>query len=194
MSKTSQYNHHRRSVRLRGHDYSQPGAYFVTICAWQRECVFGEIVDGAMRLNECGRMVEEEWFGLPSRFGHVVLDESIVMPNHWHGIIVLTENVGAGSPRPPHMDVIINPEGAATAPLRNMHRPTLGQVVAFFKYQTTKRINALRGTPGAPVWQRNYYEHIIRNEVDLARIREYIVHNPLRWELDQLHPDNPSKW
>lgn len=189
---------HRRSVRLRGYDYASVGAYFVTICAAERACVFGAIVDGAMRLNEAGWVVENEWHHLPIRFPHITLDAAIVMPNHWHGIIVLTDDVGAGFPRPHPTNTIAQDDGfcslgAETAPLRGK-RESLGQIVAFFKYQTTKRINVLHGTPGARIWQRNYYEHIVRNEADLARLREYIVNNPLRWELDQLHPDNPSKW
>jgi len=111
------------------------------------------------------------------------------MPNHVHGIVVLTDApvVGAGLPRPYRMTATKTAAGAATAPLRG-RRPSLGNVVAYFKYQTTKTINAMRQTPAIPVWQRNYYEHIIRDVESLDRIREYIANNPLQWALDRENP------
>ena len=186
--------HHRRSIRLRGYDYARAGAYFVTICAQGRECLFGEITDGKMQVNGYGEIVASWWEDVPRHFPAVELDAAIVMPNHFHGIIMIAEPVGAGSPRPAPRPVTggNTKTGAVTAPLRG--RPTLGQIVAYFKYLSTKHINISRGTPGVRIWQRNYYEHIIRNEADLCRIREYIANNPLKWELDQLHPANPSKW
>lgn len=192
--------HHRRSVRLRGYDYSQAGAYFVTICTPDRDCLFGDVADGVMRLNDAGRVVERCWHEIPIHFPHVELDEFVIMPNHVHGVIVI---VGAGSPRPnnasyagfPRPYVASGAEiktgagtktGAVTAPLR---RATLGQMVAYFKYQSTKHINIMRGTPGIPIWQRNYYEHIIRDDESLNRIREYIINNPMQWALDRKNPD-----
>ncbi len=175
----------RRSIRLRGYDYAQAGMYFVTICAWQRACRFGAIVDGAMRLHEDGRIVGEEWERTAAVRPSVSLDAWVVMPNHFHGILIIG---GRGTPAACPYEPAIS---------RRFGQPVSGSlstIIGQFKSMVTKRINARRGTPGAPVWQRNYYEHIIRNEADLARIREYIVHNPLRWELDQLHPDNPSQW
>ncbi len=177
--------HHRRSIRLKGYDYSQPGAYFVTICAWNRECLFGDVVDGEMRLNDFGLIVYEEWFHSSEMRQEIALfpDEFIIMPNHIHGIIWIVEtdadHVGAPGRAP-----LPSPSRAP------FHRPprSLGSFVAGFKSITTKRINALRGTPGAPVWQRNYYEHIIRDEKSLNRIRQYIAANPLRWHLDRENP------
>jgi len=180
--------HHRHSIRLREYDYSSGGAYFVTICAYQRECLFGEVVDGEMRLNDCGGIVQEWWKQITTHFFGVTIDQFTIMPNHFHGIVTI---VGAGFPRPDSCDGIIKGGGTSvggeTPPLRC---PTLGQIIAYFKYQSTKRINALRDNPGCPVWQRNYYEHVIRNEDDLANIRQYIADNPLKWDLDENNPAN----
>ncbi len=176
--------HHRRSIRLPGYDYSRSGAYFVTICAQDRACLFGDIADGVMRLNDAGRVVADSWQWLESQYDYVELDEFVIMPNHVHGVIVI---VGAGLPRPYIASGAETKTGAETAPLR----ATLGRMVAYFKYQSTKHINIMRGTPGMPVWQRNYYEHIVRNDDELNRIREYIANNPKQWEIDQ---ENPNVW
>jgi REP element-mobilizing transposase RayT len=180
--------HHRHSIRLPAYDYSTPAAYFVTICTDGRECVFGEIADGAMVLNECGEIVQQMWDNLPDHYPCVQLDQFVIMPNHVHGIIVITDDghpaVGAGSPRPGFAGH--GETGGATPPLR---RPSLGNIVGYFKYQSTKHINTLRHTPGLPVWQRNYYEHVIRDDHDLAAIRDYIAANPARWMLARNHPD-----
>jgi putative transposase len=190
--------HHRCSMRLQGYDYAQAGAYFVTICTQGRACLFGEVVDGQMWVSDAGRMVQDAWLALPARFANVALDAFVVMPNHVHGIVVLMDDVGAGFSRPTAPNHIVICVGVETAPLRNLttgsQRPTLGQIVAYFKYQSTKRINVMRGMFGVPVWQRNYYDYIIRNDANLQRIRDYILTNPLCWDLDQLHPANPSKW
>ena len=165
----------RKPTRLRDYDYSQRGAYFVTICAQHRKCLFGTIVDGQMQLNAISKTVAECWNRIPQHFPSVALGESVIMPNHIHGIIAC-DPVGAGSPRPPKTS------------------PVLGKIIAYFKYQSTKHINQHRNTPGTRIWQRNYHDHIIRDDADLQRIRQYIHDNPMKWELDQLHPDNPSKW
>jgi REP element-mobilizing transposase RayT len=177
----------RQSIRIRGHDYAGEGAYFVTICAKGRECVFGDIADGQMRLNEVGRIVEEEWLRSAGIRREIELDEFVIMPNHMHGVVILTKcAVGAhrstlGEGPPPRV-------GAhGRAPLQRAAR-SLGSFIAGFKASVTKRINGIRGTPGRPVWQRNYYEHIIRNDEDLARIRKYVHENPLRWDLDEENP------
>lgn len=181
--------HHRRSIRLREYDYADTGGYFVTICTYQRECQFGEVVDGEMRLNEAGQCVEKWWQSIPEHFQNTRVDSFVIMPNHFHGVIML---VGAGSPRPVFQaNEGGDPEnqGGETPPLRY---PTLGQVVGYFKYQSTRHINELRDNPGCPVWQRNYYEHIIRNAHDLLTIRRYIAENPLKWEQDENNPANVS--
>jgi len=249
--------HHRRSIRLKGYDYSQAGAYFVTICTQDRACLFGKVVNGEMRLNDAGRMVLAEWNMLPERFPHVVLDAFVVMPNHVHGIVVITNPapddtattaptiVGAGlvsapndgpmsapndgpmsapndgpmgaapndgpmgAPNDGPMGAAPNdgPMGAAPndgpmgapndgATTRTTTRtttrvaPTVGDIVGAFKSRVT--VEYIRGvkTSGWPpfrgrLWQRNYYEHIIRHERALNAIRQYIIENPRRWQMDR---------
>jgi REP element-mobilizing transposase RayT len=172
---------HRRSIRLKEYDYSAPGAYFVTICANDRKCVFGEIKRGTPILNDVGKMVTDYWTQLSKRFSNVQIDTFIVMPNHFHGIII----VGAGFPRPMDDEFNVRCLGRGDRDGRGDRAPTLGQIVAYFKYGTTKKINIACGTPGRRIWQRNYYDHIIRNEFDLNRIREYIINNPVQWPKDE---------
>ena len=195
--------HHRRSIRLQGYDYSQAGAYFVTICTQNRECLFGDIVNGEMRLNEVGRVVESVWDGLPGHYAHVELDAMVIMPNHFHGVIVLTPvgagdvgagDVGAGGVRAGDVRAGDVRAGDVRAGLKPAPTPTavrhgLSEIVRALKTFSSRRINELRQTPGSKLWQRNYWEHIVRNESELNRIREYILANPAHWELDKLHPD-----
>jgi putative transposase len=183
----------RRAMRLRGYDYSQPGAYFVSICAQHRKCLFGTIIDGQMRLNEIGEIVVECWSRIPQHFPSVELGEYVIMPNHIHGIIALNI-VGARSPRPIGEEQSISPTVGARSPRPSDNSPSLGKIVAYFKYQSTKHINQHHNMPGTRIWQRNYYDHVIRDDTDLQRIRRYIQDNPMKWALDQLHPDNPSRW
>jgi putative transposase len=169
--------HQRRSIRLKGYDYSQAGAYFVTICSWNKECIFGEITNGEMHLNELGRIVSGEWHRSSEIRKEIELDTFLIMPNHIHGIVVInaytSSYVGANG----------------RSPLQ-MKPKSISSFVAGFKSSVTKQINQIRNTPGIPVWQRNYYEHIIRNEKELNQIREYIVNNPIQWELDTENPQN----
>lgn len=165
--------HHRRSIRLPGYDYSRAGSYFITICARNRECLFGEIVGGKMRLNGAGEIVESVWNGLPEHYPHVLLDAMVVMPNHVHAIIVLTP-VEAG----------LKPAPTATTAKRH----GVPEIVRAWKTFSARRINGTRRTPDATIWQHNYWEHIVRNVSEMDRIREYIKNNPAQWELDKLHP------
>ncbi len=192
--------HHRRSIRLPGYDYTRAGAYFVTLVTHDRECLFGEIVGGEMRLNTWGEIAREEWFQTAVVRPYVMLrdDEFVVMPNHIHGIIwIVGDCEGNGD------DDIVGAQrrcaptwGRGTHAIRPIRGATptnvipgsLGAIIRAYKSATTKRINALRGTPGASVWQRNYYEHIIRDEEDLQRIRQYIQDNPARWAMDRENP------
>ena len=188
---------HRHSTRLKGYDYSRAGAYFLTVCTKDRKYVFGDIVDGKMQLNEAGQMVKESWVELNHKYKDITLDAFVIMPNHVHGIIVLTnDNVGAVH-EPPEKDSSKQQNNAICElpskrvihelPLqkkierRNMAIP---RIMGYFKMNSAKRINVLRNTPGISVWQRNYYEHVIRNEGSLERIREYIANNTLKWEDD----------
>jgi len=175
--------HHRRSIRLKGYDYTQAGAYFVTLVAQGRECLFGDVAEGEMRLNEHGRVVAEAWEWLAEQYAYVELDEWVVMPNHLHGIIVITDNHDRGG---------LGRGGSRTAPADTAaKRKPLGRLVAAKKTVSAKRINQMRNTPAAPVWQRNYYERIIRNERELDATRQYIFQNPLRWVLDAENPQTP---
>ncbi|MBI5635138.1 MAG: hypothetical protein HZA15_16845 [Nitrospirae bacterium] len=183
--------HHRQSIRLKEYDYCRSGAYFVTVCAWKKESILGEIENSEMLLNEYGRIVQEQRNTLPGHFENVTIDEFVVMPNHMHGIITLNSCRGEVSspPEPNSKTITISIQGVDTPPVR---KPALGQVVAYLKYQSAKKINIIRDTPGMPLWQRNYYEHIIRDERELHTIREYIRYNPLKWEEDDENPDSNS--
>ena len=167
--------HGRRSVRLPGYDYSQPGAYFVTVCARDRECLFGDVLDGEMTFNDAGRIINECWHDLPDHYPYVALDAFVLMPNHIHAVILIMDTVGAG----------LKP-----ARTRREERHALPEIVRGFKTFSARRINLAIGRTGQPVWQRNYYEHVIRNERDLDSKRQYIVGNPAKWQED---PDNPRK-
>ncbi len=173
-----QYNttlHRRRSICLKGYDYAQSGAYFVTIVTQGRIPLFGEIMDGEMLLNDTGLSVAVAWEWLATRYLHVALDEYVVMPNHLHGIIVIADT-GRG--------------GSGTAP---PVRKPLGRLVAAFKTVTTKQLNLVQGTPGQLLWQRNFYERVIRNDDELDRVREYIIGNHMQWEIDAENPDTADR-
>ena len=174
----------RRSVRLKDYGYVQAGAYFVTICTCNRDCLLGEVVDGEMRLNEYGEIARNEWIKTASVRANVVLDVFVIMPNHIHGIIILTDDVGAtrrvartmgeAPPRPYDRN-------------GKMQSGSIGAIIGQFKSVATKRINVRRGTLGLPVWQRNYYERVLRED-ELDRVRAYIQNNPAQWEMDAENP------
>ena len=187
--------------------------YFITICTYQRQCLLGEIVDGEMQLSEFGQIVSDTYLWLASQYPYVYLDQWIVMPNHLHGIIGLTAdsrgvaNSRKGGSRTALTRGVTDDSrgvaddsrgvtddsrrgGSRTAPTDGgTKRKPLGRLIGAFKTVSTKHINILRDTPGTPVWQRNYYEHIIRNEEALQQIRQYIRNNPLSWQKDRSHPD-----
>ena len=169
----------RRSVRLPDPDYTEPGAYFVTLCTHDRRCILSEVTLDGLRPTPIGEIVCDEWRRSADLRAEVELDAFVVMPNHIHGIVV----IGGTSPRDHR-----GPRAHGRAPLRRPAR-SLGAFVAGFKAAATSHINRLAGTPGAPVWQRNYYEHIIRSDKEFARVRQYIAENPGRWAED---PENPT--
>ncbi len=169
-----QYNpdiHHRRSIRLKGYDYAQAGAYFVTLClhgGWlkkdgmtsaENRLLLGNIVGGQMLLNDYGTIVQKRWEFLKNYHEQVNLDEFVVMPNHFHGIVVLNDQ----------------------------NKVSLSKLIRQFKTYSAIQINQLRKMKGVPVWKRDYYEHVIRNEKDLTRIREYIMNNPAKWSDDTFY-------
>ncbi len=170
--------YHRRSIRLNGYDYAQGGAYFVTVCAWRHQFLFGDVVDNEMHLNEIGNIIKACWNEIPYHFANVALDAFSAMPNHIHGIVLIvgTEHTaqtqGKNASLPPH----------GTAP------NSLGAIIQNFKSVSTRKTNRIQDTPGAPLWQRNYYEHIIRSEDEMRRIRECVLANPARWKHDEENP------
>jgi putative transposase len=166
--------HHRRSIRLKGYDYTQSGAYYITIVTYQRQHLFGEVVNGEIRLNELGQIAHNEWFKTAALRPYVELheDEFVVMPNHVHGIIWIRNNIVAERRSAPTMIKI------------NVPPKSLGAIIRAYKSAVTYAINALQNQRGAVLWQRNYYEHIIRDEKDLQAKRDYILSNPLNWEND----------
>jgi len=174
----------RRSIRLRDYDYRSAGAYFVTVCAEGRRCLFGGVGDGSMQLSADGELVRRCWQEVPSHFPAVELDEWQIMPNHLHGILLITQGPASEAPSSLHR------------PQTNRPRPpspragSLAVIVGSFKAAATRAIRGRIGQPSAAVWQSNYYEHVIRNEDSLNRIREYVTTNPLRWQLDR---ENPSR-
>ena len=187
---------HRRSIRLRGYDYSQPGAYFVTICTQNRLSVFGRIADGKMILDEPGAIANSEWKKLDQRFPQIELDEYIIMPNHIHGIIIITDTVGAIHELPIHPSDIENglqPDVTEENSPAIRRRMTLPRVIGFYKMNSAKAINIALKTPGKHRWQRNYYEHIIRNNDSLNRIRRYIHENPSQWSNDSENPNHANR-
>jgi putative transposase len=210
--------HHRRSIRLKGYDYSLAGAYFVTIVTQHRACLFGEVVNGEMLLNDAGKMLQLEWNALPQRFPNIELDEFVVMPNHFHGILVILGKEegavrvrslvslpqegqtqpgqpGVGQPQAgqPRMG---QPQAGQPQGIAPTGRdPVLGEVIGAWKSIGTDRyidgVNRLDWEPfDRRLFQRNYYEHIVRDECELNRIREYIINNPANWDSDDDNPKN----
>jgi putative transposase len=174
----------RKFLRLRGYDYSQAGGYYVTIVTQGRVYLFGEIQENEMVLNDAGKMVVKWWDELPGKFPSVTVDTYVVMPNHFHGIIFIHETVGAGLV--PTQNFILPTSTGMTTRVA----PTLGGIVGAFKSITTHEY--VRGVKQShwprfigKLWQRNYYEHIVRNEEDYERIFNYIESNPSNWAEDE---------
>ena len=210
--------HNRQSIRLMGYDYSQAGFYYITICTQDMIELFGIVEQDKMILNDTGEIVDTEWNRIPKRYEHVLLDEYQIMPNHMHGIVEIKRRGAVSAPskmadkpltmrcmnnqKPDDIDHEMDIEtgnlgdayskkGAATAPLQSS--PTLGQIIGGFKYLASKTINDMDGVPGRKIWQRGFYDHIIRNEEELNRVRKYIMDNPVNWTDDDNNPDNIKK-
>jgi len=181
--------HHRRSIRLQDYDYAQAGAYFVTICVQDRQCLLGCIANDVVCLNDAGQMIARWRQELAHKFPSVELDAYVIMPNHIHGIIITIADADVG------FDTQVGLGGAHAGVGAHAGAP-LPQIVQWFKTMTTNEY--IRGVkekswlpfPGR-LWQRNYYEHVVRSDQDLQRIRRYIEENPLKWALDTENPDNP---
>ena len=153
--------HHRRSIRLKGYDYSKPGAYFITICTHQRKRLFGEVVDGQMQLNNLGNIARSHWCRLEKHHAHIRLDEFVVMPDHFHGIVII-KNLGIDAKS-------------------DRQYKAIPEIIRGFKTFSARQINRTRQVSGVPLWQRNYYERIVRNESELNNIQKYILNNPQNW-------------
>jgi REP element-mobilizing transposase RayT len=204
--------HHRGSIRLQGYDYSSPGAYYVTLCSFGKQCIFGRVVDDQMQENECGKIVRQQWFESAEIRKEIELDAFTVMPNHLHGILWI---VGPDGVRPgANMDFALSdgakhvgPSGARPKP-NAMRSPKMGRTpfgptnripamrprslaswASGFKSAVTSPIRKLWKKPHATVWQEDYFEHVIRDETELLRIRDYILSNPARWKLDRENPE-----
>ena len=193
--KCMKYNseiHRRRTIRLNEYDYSQSGAYFVTIVTHNRDCLFGNVMDGVMVMNDCGENAKNYWLIIPQHFPNVLLDEFVIMPNHVHGIITIqTKNdvhVGVQNFEPLHVEHQQQKLQQKHHQNRYQHiiPKSIGSIVRGFKIGVTKWFR--QNNDIYKVWQRNYYEHIIRNENELIKIREYIQNNPLKWEFDRENP------
>jgi len=178
MKYNSDFYYHRRSIRRGNYDYSLAGAYFVTICIKNRECLLGKISNNKVHLTSSGDIVKKFWEEIPGHFEDVRLDRFVIMPNHLHGIIVIQRKPSKGTG-------FISSEDDSHPKRRPLD---LGQIVAYFKYQSTKIINEINKTPGSPLWQRNYFEHIIHDKEEMRKCRKYINENPLNWHKDKENP------
>jgi REP element-mobilizing transposase RayT len=219
--------HHRRSIRLKEYDYSLPGSYFITNCTQDHVCLFGEIINGEMILNEMGKIIADEWIKSAKIRNEIQFDEWVIMPNHFHAIAVISRVISRRDDRPVIPEKITLPivtkqddrpviPEKITLPIvtKQDDRPviptvaippiisarpngpkpqSIGALMAGFKSAVTTRINRLRRTPGVNIWQNNYWEHIIRDENECNRIRQYIIENPRNWDNDKLKDDNENR-
>lgn len=202
----------RRSIRIPEYDYTQQGAYFITICTHRKENIFGEIKSGKMKLSPLGEIAYYQWLHLPIRFNNIELDAFVIMPNHIHGIIIITKNnnptprrgeagenrhgsppknpISPASPVPSNHD---SPRAPTASPSLSTNSPpphgtvpgSIGAIIQNYKSLTTRKINLLQRTKNETIWQRNFYEHIIRDETDFDRIVDYIHNNPIAWSDDK---------
>ncbi len=177
-------NRNRRSLRLRGCDYTARAGYFVTLCTHNRACLLGTISHGDLRETSCGQIAREEWFKTAALRPYLLLraDEFVLMPNHIHGILWIMDRPAATKEQPRRPITAANPP-------RGPKSRSIGAILAGFKSATTRRVNEHRPASRLPLWQRNFYEHVIRDGKSLDRIRRYIADNPSRWEFD---PNNPN--
>lgn len=181
----------RKIIRLPAYDYSREATYFVTICAWHKEYIFGEIVNDEMKLNDLGNIANDEWIKTPIIRPNVILDDFVIMPNHIHMIFEINRRTGVlHTPVDESLDAgSVQTMGRIQyAPTAEFKSPsqTVGAIIRGYKSTVTKQINKIIPIP---VWQRNYYEHIIRDDNDLNRIREYIQNNPKNWRNDRNNPN-----
>ena len=188
----------RKSPRLEEYDYSSAGIYVVTICTKNRECFFGDVIDGRMELNNAGKKVKELWSIIPNKFENVEIDAFVVMPNHLHGIVIIgkegdvVKSVAIGPDAINRVPTPAANEGGGVTgaynPMLSMN--SLSRIIRWYKGRCTFEIKKI-DNPGYFEWQGRFYDHIVRNKKDLKKIREYIQTNPQKWASDQLNPKNP---
>jgi len=192
-----QYNpeiYHRRSIRIKEYDYSQEGLYFITICTYNHKRLFGSIENGEMVLGEYGKIVHNECLRTGEMRKNITLNEFVIMPNHMHGIIEINDSIRRGTMLRALVHHGANNVGtyqrAPTVELfGKLSSNTIPSIVRGFKSTVTKQINSIRKISGHPVWQRSYYEHIIRNEKSYNQVSEYIRYNPEKWLKDKYYMD-----
>lgn len=175
------YYHRRRQIRLEDYDYSQEGFYFITICTYQRLFLFGEIQQGEMHLNTYGTIAHNCWKATGEIRRNITLADFIIMPNHMHAILSINQCVKKQDSSAKALDMDKQPTGVCNTPLQSPSQ-TIGSIIRGYKASVTKLIN--KTGYQQPIWQRNYYEHIIRTDESLASISEYILANPTTWEQD----------
>lgn len=188
MTENNQFK--RKSPRLKGYDYSQDGAYFVTICTHERRNLFGNVdKDGVMKLNEWGRIAEARWQEIPKHFPHVELDQFVIMPNHMHGILFL---IGQDEKINHQFDEGERHASPVQKPYRDykVKSGSIITIIGSYKSAVTKQINSLRNKKLPPIWQRSFHDHIIRDETSLNKLREYTLYNPQLWAADKYYSDN----
>ncbi len=190
-SKFDPQKHHRRSIRLKNYDYSWAGAYYVTIVTWHRDILFGEVFNGEMILNKAGKIVLAEWLELPKRLRYVQLGAFIIMPNHVHVIIFIKDEASQALPNQFIRNALLNNDARQSFSQPRGPKPaSLGAIVGQFKSRATDHLWKIPELNNTPIWQRNYYEHIIRDEVDLKNKTDYIEANPSLWDGDEENPLN----
>ncbi len=181
------------SPRLPGFDYSSEGAYFITICTKNKEKVFGNIIDGKLLNNKPSEICRAVWLDLPNYYPGCILDAFVIMPNHVHGIIIVDMTSSDDRPLVDHQVETIHElslRAGRPSGRRERRQMLIPKMIGRFKMQTAKQINLLQNTSGKPVWQKNYYDRIIRDENELNRIRQYILDNPANWKEDNGNEDD----
>lgn len=176
----------RKTTRLQGYDYSQPGAYFVTLLTYRRQCLFGALINGVVQLTPLGELASTCWKALPSRFQLVQLDEFVIMPDHIHGILILTEDDSIDRIRTRQQETVGPSRTEITASLPVAPpKGSLGSVIAAYKSTVARLYNGMMKSAKTKIWHRNYHDRIIRNEAELYRIQVYIRENPANWLTDK---------
>ena len=168
--------HHRRTIRIQGFDYSSGYAYYITLCTQDKACILGRVDQGTICLSECGKIVDNIIADLPQRYPGTNIETYVIMPNHIHLIIQLNGDVN---------DLQVES-------IKDRRKMTLPKIIGYLKMNAGKRINIMNGTEGRSVWQKNYFEHVIRNEKAYIDIFEYIYNNPFEWNEDEYYP-NPTE-